>query len=239
MANKIPSWCKNAVATVIGWAHPLTGEQLVSHSALEDTVDFYRPNAGTKSFIDPQGEVKTILKYVVNGNRVDFRVHSLENVLSVSWDLGDGNPTVGGTSFSHTFDGDGLYNVWADVSVEIDGEPDVVTVSAAVRIGVAPPVVAPDLASVSVYGGEDSDQPVSVGLIANAITSFNGTPDFSGMVFTYQWKKDGVDIVGQTRGNYTPVEADEGAMLSVTITVTNSAGSDTATSPGVEVLPAV
>lgn len=58
MANKIPSWCKNAVATALGWAHPLTGEQLVSHSSLEDTVDFYRPNAGAKSFLDPNGEVK-------------------------------------------------------------------------------------------------------------------------------------------------------------------------------------
>lgn len=239
MANKIPSWCKNAVATALGWAHPLTGEQLVSHSSLEDTVDFYRPNAGAKSFLDPNGEVKAVLQYEVKGNRVDFRVHSLVKVLSVSWDFNDGNPVAGGLSFTRVFEEDGLYNVWADLTVEVEGEEDIIATSAAVRIGDAPPVVAPDLASVAVYGGENSDEPVSVGLIATAITSFNGTPDFNGMTFFYQWKKDGVDIDGQTRSNYIPVEADEGSMLSVTITVTNSAGSDTATSPGVEVLPAV
>lgn len=236
MANKIPSWCPDAIPTSYGWAHPLTGEQLVSHNELEDPIPYYIPNAGPQSFISPESEVRTVLHSLVRGRKVVLQVLSLEKITAVSWTIGS-EVISGGACLTHTFSEDGLYSVYGEVSVEIDGEPDVVYVAANVRIGVAPPVVAPDIESVSVHGGEDSDQPVSVGLVANAVTYFNGTPDFNDMVFTYQWKKDGVDIA--TSGNYTPVEEDEGAMLSVTVTVTNSAGSDTATSPEVEVLPAV
>lgn len=45
----------DAVATAIGWAHPQTGEQLVSMRGLENPVPYYRPNSREKAFIDPAG----------------------------------------------------------------------------------------------------------------------------------------------------------------------------------------
>jgi predicted secreted protein len=48
--------------------------------------------------------------------------------------------------------------------------------------------------------------------------------------FTYQWKKDGVDIGGETDQTYTPVVGDVGSAITVAVTGTNSAGSATATS---------
>lgn len=237
MANKIPSWCKNAVATSLGWAHPFTGEQLVSHSALENTVDFYRPNAGDKSFLDPNGEVKAVLQYEVKGNRVDFRVHSLEKVLSVTWYFNGVNAGVGGLSFTRVFEEDGLQYVTAELTVEIDGVEDTIVTYATVRIG-DEPHVAPYITSVNIRS--NFNNPVSVGLDAFAIITWNGNGhETQDLDVTYQWNRDGVAIAGQTIGAYTPVAADEGHMLSVTVTASNSAGSDTFTSPEVTVLPAV
>lgn len=49
-------------------------------------------------------------------------------------------------------------------------------------------------------------------------------------IFTFQWKKNGVDIAGATAETYTPVAGDLGAAISVAVTGTNSAGSATAVS---------
>lgn len=43
----------DAVATTIGWAHPTTGEQLVSMRGLADPVPYYRPNSRNHAFVDP------------------------------------------------------------------------------------------------------------------------------------------------------------------------------------------
>lgn len=51
----------DAVPTAIGWAHPDTGEQLVSMRGLEDPVEYYKPNSREKAFIDP---VKPVLSAV-------------------------------------------------------------------------------------------------------------------------------------------------------------------------------
>lgn len=54
--------------------------------------------------------------------------------------------------------------------------------------------------------------------------------------FTYQWKRDGVNIGAATAKTYTVVEADEGAAITVTVTGTNTAGTASATSgPTVDV----
>lgn len=52
--------------------------------------------------------------------------------------------------------------------------------------------------------------------------------------FTYQWKRETVNIAGATSKTYTPVVADIGATatLTVQVTGTNSAGSASATSAG-------
>lgn len=54
-----------------------------------------------------------------------------------------------------------------------------------------------------------------------------GTPT---PTYTYQWKKAGVAIAGQTATTYTPVTGDIGAVLSVTVTGVNFAGSASASS---------
>jgi hypothetical protein len=48
--------------------------------------------------------------------------------------------------------------------------------------------------------------------------------------FSYVWKKAGTPIVGQTSKTYTPISADIGAVLSVTVTARNGNGTTAATS---------
>ncbi len=237
-----PSWIKNAIATVYGWAHPLTGEQLIGRISAEDAqnaVAFYRPNAGRYSFIDPESAFRTNVSSMVNGKKVILQINSLEKVLGVDWKI-DGQPVEGGLILVHQFQEDGLYNISADVSVEIDGTPSINFVYTQVRVGevVAPEVVAPELSSVKIYGGENGDIPVAVGVEAWFSFSFVSTPDWSTLTHTTTWELDGVVIPGATVGHYTPVEGDAGKTLTATFTVSNSAGSSTMTSDGVVVLAA-
>jgi hypothetical protein len=60
--------------------------------------------------------------------------------------------------------------------------------------------------------------------------SSTGSPSPS---FTYQWKRDGVDIGSATAQTYLLVEADETTDISCTVTITNLEGSDSATSAAV------
>lgn len=233
-----PSWFKNAIATVYGWAHPLTGEQLTGRISAEDAenaVAFYRPNAGRYSFLDPESEVRTIISSMVKGKKAILQINSLEKVLGVEWKI-DGQPVEGGLILVHQFQEDGLYNVTADVSVEIDGTPSTVLVYKQVRVGEAP-VVVPELSSVTIYGGENGDVPVAVGVEAWVAVSFVSTPDWGTFTMTTTWELDGVVIPGAT-DRYTPVEGDAGKTLTATVTVSNSAGSSTMTSDGVVVLAA-
>lgn len=234
-----PSWIKNAIATVYGWAHPLTGEQLTGRISAEDAqnaVAFYRPNAGRYSFVDPESVVRTIVSSMVKGKKAILQINSLEKVLGVDWKI-NGQPVDGGLILVHQFQEDGLYNVSADVSVEIDGTPSINVVYTQVRVGEAPEVVAPELSSVKIYGGENGDVPVAVGVEAWVAVSFVSTPDWGTLTQTTTWELDGVVIPGAT-GRYTPVEGDAGKTLTATFTVSNSAGSSTMTSDGVVVLAA-
>lgn len=63
-------------------------------------------------------------------------------------------------------------------------------------------------------------------LTAN-VGGWSGSP-----VFTYQWKKGGVNIAGATSKTYVPVVGDIGATITVTVTGTNSSGNASATSGG-------
>lgn len=51
--------------------------------------------------------------------------------------------------------------------------------------------------------------------------------------YTYQWKRDGVNISGATAKNYTRTAADAGTVLTCDVTATNASGSDTVTTAGV------
>ncbi|WEM34438.1 hypothetical protein [Xanthomonas phage X1] len=105
------SFFPDAVPTAIGWAHPLTGEQLtagaIPASQLDgDTpVDFYKPNAKAKSFLDPAGSTRNLINHVAHGKRVEFAVHSLDKIASVAWTFGGAavasvNVTAGGSGYT-------------------------------------------------------------------------------------------------------------------------------------------
>lgn len=99
-----PTYFPDAVATKIGWAHPLTGEQLDSTKGLAGAINYYKPNAGAKSFLDPAGSTVSILQHIVQNQKASFAVLSKKKVKSVSWDYGNnGSPVVddGVSSYSY------------------------------------------------------------------------------------------------------------------------------------------
>jgi hypothetical protein len=65
------------------------------------------------------------------------------------------------------------------------------------------------------------------------LSTTNGTWLQSPTSYTYQWKRDGVNIASATASTYLLVAADVGATITVTVTATNAAGSTPATSAGV------
>ena len=70
--------------------------------------------------------------------------------------------------------------------------------------------------------------------VGQVLTTSNGTwAGFPAPTFTYQWKRGGTAISGATSQSYLLVSADAGAMISVDVTATNSAGNATATAAAV------
>ncbi len=57
----------------------------------------------------------------------------------------------------------------------------------------------------------------------SAITDEDGLDNAT---FSYQWQADGSDIANATDSTYTPVDADEGAAISVTVSFTDDAGNE-------------
>lgn len=60
--------------------------------------------------------------------------------------------------------------------------------------------------------------------VGAVLTSTQGTWTGTGITYTYQWKRDGVNIAGQTALTYTIVTADVGTTLSCVVTATNANG---------------
>ena len=69
--------------------------------------------------------------------------------------------------------------------------------------------------------------PVITGTTVVGSTLFTSSGTWSGTAatYTYQWKRGGVNIGGATGSSYLLVVGDVGAMISVTVTATNTAGS--------------
>jgi len=68
--------------------------------------------------------------------------------------------------------------------------------------------------------------------VGQVLTANPGTWTNSPSGFAYVWRRAGVAISGATSGTYTVVLADEGTVLTVTVTATNAGGSAAATSNG-------
>lgn len=100
-----------AVATSKGWAHPLTGEQLTGRELTvaqldgKTPVDYYKPNARAKSFIDPEGETTALLQYLMKGKKVQFVALSTKQIKTVAYDFGDEQTETVGTKgkVSHVY----------------------------------------------------------------------------------------------------------------------------------------
>ena len=56
------------------------------------------------------------------------------------------------------------------------------------------------------------------------------------IIFTYQWKKNGIDIIGETNNQYTTVLDDLGKSITCVVTATNISGSASATSNSIKIL---
>lgn len=89
------------------------------------------------------------------------------------------------------------------------------------------------------FFGDGGDLPVNTVLpviadtfeIGQELTATTGTwTGTEPISYSYQWKRDGVNISGAINSAYTPTGDDDGTELSVTVTATNSAGSASATS---------
>jgi hypothetical protein len=66
--------------------------------------------------------------------------------------------------------------------------------------------------------------------VGSVLTTTNGTWDNEPTSYTYQWKRNGSDILSATANTYTVVAADVSQSITCTVTATNDAGSASATS---------
>lgn len=105
MTIKKPSWEPSAVPTSLGWAHPITGEQLTSTNDIPNPVAYYHPNRGGKSFIDPSDENFTanVIHQMIGLRNVQFAIHSVKRVVSVEWNFDDGNTETSTGLVVHTY----------------------------------------------------------------------------------------------------------------------------------------
>lgn len=84
------------------------------------------------------------------------------------------------------------------------------------------------------------DKPVIAGAgLVNTKTDVIDDGTWSGdlpITFTYQWKKNGIDIIGETNNQYTTVLDDLGKAITCVVTATNISGSASATSNSIKIL---
>jgi hypothetical protein len=75
------------------------------------------------------------------------------------------------------------------------------------------------------------------GVVGQTLTSTDGT--WTGtlpITFSYQWKRNGINILGATSSTYTLVSADTSTNITLQVTATNSVGSTSATSNTIAVI---
>lgn len=80
-------------------------------------------------------------------------------------------------------------------------------------------VVAPTVTGTSVEGN----------VLTCALGTWTGIPE---PTYTYQWRRDDIDIEGETDSTYTSLDTDVGSVISCRVTATNSEGSESVTTSG-------
>lgn len=145
-----------AIPTTLGWAHPLTGEHLSRVKGLADPVDYYSPNKRGKSFLDPEGIVEFLVQKMVTGNRVKLAAQALLPIISVEWDMKNGDTPVSGPSgqlmYSYgDFPTEKTYVVDAVVLTGDPESPDEEALTVSVVIPAKPNAIP---ASITIGGGE-------------------------------------------------------------------------------------
>jgi hypothetical protein len=109
-------------------------------------------------------------------------------------------------------------------AVNEDGETAATSAQAGPVAGIVPEnTVAP-----SITGG--STPPLVGQTLTAVVGTWTGTPY---PAFTYQWKSDGSAIAGATTATYKLTVGEDAELITVTVTGTNSAGADSATSASV------
>jgi hypothetical protein len=71
--------------------------------------------------------------------------------------------------------------------------------------------------------------------VGSTLTTTTGTWTGTGIAYTYQWKRGGVNIGGATANSYVLVTADVGTIITATVIATNAGGSSSATSSGIAI----
>ena len=197
---------------------------VVSNSAGTATSN----NATLTVYAAPSISIQPGSQTVNAGQTVSFGVvASGTGTLSYQWSK-NGVNIDGATSSSYTSPATTIADNGAVYAVTISNAYGTVSSSNAL-LTVAPAAVAPT------FSTQPASQSIPVGQTASFSVTVSGTVPLS-----YQWLKNGSNIVGATSSSYTTPaisDADNGAVYAVT--VSNSAGAVTSSSATLTVLPAL
>ena len=185
-------------------------------------------NATLTVYAAPSISIQPGSQTVNAGQTVSFGVvASGTGTLSYQWSK-NGNPISGATSSGYTSPATTIADNGAVYAVTVSNAYGTVSSSNAL-LTVAPAAVAPT------FSTQPASQSIPVGQTASFSVTVSGTVPLS-----YQWLKNGSNIVGATSSSYTTPaisDADNGAVYAVA--VSNSAGAVTSSSATLTVLPAL
>lgn len=150
--------------------------------------------------------------------------------------FGIGNYPSGAPFSDNAFDGD-IAEIIIYSRKLTDEEFNGVSAYLAAKYAVTPIVISAPPAEPPV----NTVAPVMSGsyIVGQTLSVTNGTWTGSGISYSYQWRRDGVDIVGATNSTYTLVSADDSKVIACNVTATNTAGSASVLSNAIIALLAV
>ena len=185
-------------------------------------------NATLTVYAAPSISIQPGSQTVNAGQTVSFGVVAWgTGTLSYQWSK-NGNPISGATSSGYTSPATTIADNGAVYAVTVSNAYGTVSSSNAL-LTVAPAAVAPT------FSTQPASQSIPVGQTASFSVTVSGTVPLS-----YQWLKNGSNIVGATSSSYTTPaisDADNGAVYAVA--VSNSAGAVTSSNATLTVLPAL